>query len=314
MPLPQEFHDLAAKVRNWGRWGDDDRIGTINHITPDAIRRGRDSVVDGRAISLAVPLQLEGIQIGIIRGRVNPLRTMIAVNHAAMGDPEGFCTSDDVVFMGLQAATHWDGLGHVSYGGTLYNGFPASTIDEWGCHSLGISNIRSMTSRGVLLDVARAKGLDELPPAYAITADDLDAAAELGKVEVRQGDIILIRTGRMAHYHRGGGMAYCLGADGQGGNAGPSLQTVEWFHRKEVAAVANDTLTFEVFPSENPAAMLAVHLLHLVDMGLTQGQNFDLETLAEDCAVDGRYTFLLAANPEPFVGGVGSPVNPVAIK
>ena len=82
----------------------------------------------------------------------------------------------------------------------------------------------------------------------------------------------------------------------------------------DAPAVANDTLTFEVFPSENPAAMLAVHLLHLVDMGMTQGQNFDLETLAEDCAADGRYTFLLAANPEPFVGGVGSPVNPVAVK
>jgi kynurenine formamidase len=314
MPLPQEFHDLAAKVRNWGRWGDNDRIGTLNHITPDAIRRGRDAIEDGRAISLAVPLKHDGVQIGIIPGRVNPLRTMVAINSPSLGDPDGFCTSDDVVFMGLQAGTHWDGLGHVSYGGKLYNGFEASTIDEWGCHTLGIEHVKHLSTRGVLLDVARAKGLDMLEPAYAITSADLDAAADLGGVEVQQGDVVLIRTGRMRLYHEGGGMAYCVGVDGQGGNAGPSLDTVTWFHDKQVAAVANDTLTFEVFPSENPAAMLAIHLLHIVEMGLTQGQNFDLESLAADCAADGRYTFFLAANPEPFVGGCGSPVNPVAVK
>ncbi|HJL77481.1 MAG TPA: hypothetical protein QF417_09445, partial [Acidimicrobiales bacterium] len=88
--------------------------------------------------------------------------------------------------------------------------------------------------------------------------------------------------------------------------------TVPWFHERDVAAVANDTLTFEVYPSED--VNLAVHMLHVVDMGLTQGQNWDLEALSADCAGDGIYEFFLAATPEPFVGSVGSPVAPVAIK
>ena len=134
----------------------------------------------------------------------------------------------------------------------------------------------------------------------------------MGGVEVRAGDIVLVRSGRMRLYHEGGGMAYCLGPGQDGSNAGLSLSTVPWLHERDVAAVANDTLVLEVYPSED--VNLAVHMLHVVDMGLTQGQNWDLEALSADCAADGVYEFFLAATPEPFVGGVGSPVAPVAIK
>jgi hypothetical protein len=81
-----------------------------------------------------------------------------------------------------------------------------------------------------------------------------------------------------------------------------------------VAAVATDTLAFEVFPGERDDVLLPVHMLHLVDMGLTQGQNFVLDDLAADCADDGVYEFLLEASPQPFTYAVGSPVNPVAVK
>jgi kynurenine formamidase len=92
------------------------------------------------------------------------------------------------------------------------------------------------------------------------------------------------------------------------------MQSVSWFHERGVAAVATDNLSFEVFPGENDGVMLPVHMLHLVEMGLVQGQNFDLEALAVDCADDGRYAFLLSATPEPIVGATGAPVTPVAIK
>ncbi|MCH8190258.1 MAG: cyclase family protein [Chloroflexi bacterium] len=314
MALPKEFHDLAAKVRNWGRWGDDDEVGTVNFVTPQVLTRAAACVKVGKSFSLALPLHLDGPQIGVIPGRVNPLKTMVAINTAVMGDPDGFRTSDDVVTMGLQCATHWDGLGHVSYGGKIYNGFDAATIDEWGAHKCGIEKIKTFVSRGVLLDVARSKGVDLLESGYAITPTDLEDAAKMANLTVESGDIVLIRTGRMKYLHEGDKMAYLAGKGDPQGSPGPSLATVPWFHDHEVAAVATDTLTFEVFPSENPQAMLAIHLLHLVDMGMTQGQNWDLEVLAEDCAGDGVYQFFLDASPQPFVGGVGSPVNPVAIK
>ena len=314
MPFTDQFLNLSARVRNWGRWGDDDQLGTLNLITPEVVVAAADLVRYGRTIPLAVLLEEDGVQAGFVPGRDNPVRGMHAVNEGMDpdGDPDSFHTSDDHVTMGLQAGTHWDGLGHVSYSGRMYNGYEASTITDAGASRCGIEHLRSVCTRGVLLDVARAKGVDVLDCPHAITADDLDEAAAMGGVEVRSGDIVLVRTGRMSIYHRDGGLAYCLGPAGDGSNAGLSLSTVPWLHAHDVAAVANDTLAFEVYPSE--ADMLAVHLLHLVDMGLTQGQNWDLEALSADCAADGVYEFFLAATPEPFVGAVGSPVAPVAIK
>ncbi len=315
MPLTEGFLDLQGRVRNWGRWGDDDELGTLNLITPEVLLAARDCIRTGRSFALAVPLEHDGIQVGFIPGRDNPTRTMLMVDQGMDpdGDPDLFHTSDDAVQFGLQAGTHWDGLCHVSYSGSVYNGFDASTITaEDGATRCGIEMVGSLCSRGVLLDVARAKGVDLLDCPYAIPAEDLAEAAAMGGVEVRAGDIVLVRTGRMRLYHESGGMAYCLGPGQDGSNAGLSLSTVPWFHERDVAAVANDTLTFEVYPSEE--VNLAVHMLHVVDMGLTQGQNWDLEALAEDCAADGVYEFFLAATPEPFVGCVGSPVAPVAIK
>ncbi len=265
----------------------------------------------GQRVSLAYPLRHDGIQAGAIPGRINPIHTMVSVNEPNLGDPDGFCSSDDTVEMALQAGTHWDGLGHVSYGGVLYNGIPATTVTEEGSAVLGIEQVESLTGRGVLLDVAGARGVPRLAGGEVIDAADLDHAAHHGGVEVRSGDIVLIRTGWMQLMHAGDRNTYGGFAEG---SPGPGLEAVEWFHRHDVAAVATDTYVFEVFPSENPEAMLAVHLLDIVDMGLTQGQNWDLEELAIVCAADGRYEFLLEASPQPVVGAVGSPVNPVALK
>ena len=230
------------------------------------------------------------------------------VDTPLTGDPSDFTTSDDKVAMGIQAGTHWDALAHVSYEGKLYNGVPSSVITAAGAARMGIDKIKTIVGRGVLLDVAKAKGVDRVDGGYALTGADLDAAAELGKVKVRSGDIVLIRTGHMQWFLEGDREKYGVPAPG------PSLQTVEWFHDHDIAAVATDNITFEVYPSEREDAMLPVHLLHLVDMGMTQGQNWNLEELAADCADDGRYSFFLDASPMPFTHAVGSPVNPIVVK
>lgn len=303
MPLPDDIAELAARVRNWGRWGPDDQIGTLNLIDAGARRRGAACVHDGRAFSLALPLSAEGPQLGFIEGRTNPVLSPFSF---PAGDDRMW--HDDAITMGSQACTHWDGLAHASSGGTLYNGYPASAITDDGATVLGIHNVRSLVSRGVLLDVARALGVDRLEGGHAIGAADLDAALDLAGTTLEPGDVVLLRTGHMKWFDEGDRMTYATSAPG------PGIDSVEWFHRHDVAAVAIDNLIFEVFPCERDDVMLPVHFLHLVDMGLTQGQNFVLEALADDCAADGRYTFLLAASPEPVVNGAGAPVNPVALK
>ena len=311
MPAPNdfdEFRDIAKRVNNWGRWGAEDEIGTLNLITPEVVRAAVATVRSGRRFSLALPLQQQGVQNGMIPGRVNPLHTMVAVNWEMFG-AGSIATSDDVVTMGLQAATHWDGLGHVSHGNRIYNNRPAAAITAHeGAQHSGVEKATPLISRGVLLDVARARGVARLEPLHVITVEDLEAAQELAGVEVRAGDVVLVRTGQIQLYLRGDRDEYGFPSPGL------SLHTPEWFHARDVVAVANDTLTFEIFPPEIDGLYLPVHALDLVEMGMMQGQNWNLEALAADCAEDGRYEFLLSAPPEPFTGGVGAPVVPIAVK
>jgi kynurenine formamidase len=312
VPVPSVYADMAARVRNWGRWGPDDEIGTLNLIDEAARRRGAVAVVSGRAFALGLPLsEAEGIQVGFIEGRINPRRTMVQVNHPVNADqPDWVCFSEDVLTLATQCATHWDALAHSSYGGVIYNGYPASSVSADGAARCGIHRLGAVVSRGVLLDVARALGRDVLEPGYPIMPADLDAACELAKVAVVRGDIVLVRTGQMVHLaaDRRDLVAYTWPSPGL------TIETAEWFHAHDVAAVATDTLVFEVFPSQHEEASLPVHLLHLVEMGLTQGQNWVLDPLAGDCAADGRYTFLLDATPLPLTQGLGTPLNPVALK
>jgi len=303
-----QFAELARRVNNWGRWGPDDERGTLNLLTSAHVRDAAALVRDGRQIHLALPLSEDGPQLGFVRGRTNPTRTMVAV-HEPLGDAvDGVRFNDDAVQMGLQAATHWDALAHVSYADRMYNGFPSTVVDEAGASRLGADRIGSVAGRGVLLDVARAAGVDRLEGGTALSAADLERAEDLAGVRVGEGDIVLIRTGQMQLLHAGDKLGYAIST------AGPSLQTVTWFHERGVAAVATDNLSFEVFPGEVEDLVLPVHMLHIVEMGLIQGQNFDLEMLAADCAEDGRYSFFLLGTPEPFVGACGAPVAPVVLK
>jgi kynurenine formamidase len=308
VPLPEDVRALAEMVNNWGRWGPDDERGTLNLITDEVVRRGAACVQTGKRFTLGIPLSIDGPQIGFVPGRINPIRTMISINEPFSADPGKICFSDDIVTMGIQAGTHWDALAHASYDGLIYNGFKADTVTPAGAARCGIDRVGSIVGRGVLLDVARAKGNDILPGGYPITGADLDDTARLAGVEIAPGDIVLVRTGQMRLWHARNRKAYLAPVSGL------SLRSVEWMHDHDVAAVATDTLACEAIPWERDDLPLPVHMLHLVQMGLTQGQGFDLELLAADCAEDGRYAFLLEATPEPFVGGLGGPVNPVAIK
>lgn len=307
MSLPAAFHDIATRVNNWGRWGADDEIGTLNLITDQVVREAAAAVRTGRRIPLAIALEQDGVQTGMIPGRVNPLHAMVQINQELFG-PGTVATSDDIVTMSLQTGTHWDALTHASHSGKLYNGRPAESVTaHGGAEFSGIGTVRHLVSRGVLLDVARARGVDRLDGGHAVTPEDLEAAQELAGTEVRAGDIVLVRTGQIRLYLSGDRNGYTYPSPGL------SVRTPEWFHARDVAAVANDTVTFEIFPPESEDLWLPVHALHLVEMGMPQGQNWNLEELSTACAEADQYSFLLSATPEPVKGGTGAPVAPVAL-
>lgn len=311
MALPAELKALAAEVSNWGRWGDDDERGTVNLIDAAAVARGVAAVRTGERFSLAIRMDADGPQMGNVPGRINPLHTMVAINMSYTGGDGDACFNDDTMTLGCQSGTHWDALAHVSYEGKLYNGFDAATVTaERGATRCGIHRVPHVVTRAVLLDVARATGHDPaLPPGYAITEADLEAAVEQAAVRPEPGDAVLVRTGHLSHLKARDREKYTLGD-----SPGLSTDTIRWMRRHDVSAVATDTFTLEVYPCEDPAVLFPVHMIQLRDMGLLQGQNFDLEALAAHCAADGVHEVLLVANPEPITGGTGAPVNPVAVK
>ena len=298
---------IAPEVSNWGRWGDDDERGTINLIDHAAVRRGAAAVVDGTSVPLSIPMDLDGPRLMGQSSRLPPLRTLTVHNFAWTADPATGELNDDTVVMGLQSCTHWDALSHVGYDGLLYNGFPNSAVTaEAGATRCGIDKVGAIVSRGILLDVARHVGVDCLDHGFVITPDHLDVC--LGGVETEAGDIVLIRTGSMGRFLAGDRKAH------ERGSPGIDPECARWFHARDIAAYAVDAQNPDPFPPQDDSVFLPFHLLALRDLGMLQGQNWNLDGLADACATDGRITFLLTATPEPFTGASGAPVAPVAVR
>ena len=307
---------LAERYRNWGRWGPEDELGTLNFVTPEAVREAAGLVQSGRVFSLAIDFNHLGPQRpGPTNRRFNPVHTMLRTGAdllaASGGEPPIMGGSDDMVTMPMQCATQWDSLAHIFYRGQMYNGRSAALVTAQGAAKNSIDRVRDrMVGRAVLLDVPRSKGVPWLEPGTAIYPEDLDACLRQQGVEVRRGDFLLVRTGHLALCRSRGDWGDYAGGDAPG----LSLLTIPWLYEREVAAVCADTWGVEVRPNEVPDVRQPWHTVVIPNMGLLVGEIFHLDELAEDCAADGVYEFFFSAPPLPVTGAVGSPVNPLAVK
>jgi kynurenine formamidase len=324
-----DFTRTAERIRNWGRWGADDELGTLNFITPAKLVESAGLVRQGKLFALGADFDAQGPQGTTASFRTNPIHLMTidggdAAAYADMvrgwghetaeriwkifdGGPMRF--NDDYVIMPLQAATQWDALSHVYYDEQLYNGYPAASVTSFGATRCSIDkvDVKGVTSRAVLLDVARHRGGEFADPATPILPAELEAIASKVGVDLGTGDILLVRTGWYGGFHqqpRNRAMAA----------AGLSWTCAEWMHGLEIAAVAADNVAVEHSRSEVDGAFLPMHMLCLRDMGMMFGEIWDLDALAADCAGDGIYEFQLIASPLRVTGAVGSPLNPIALK
>jgi kynurenine formamidase len=305
---------LAEKWRNWGRWGEDDELGTVNFITDEKRAAAAKLVKRGAVFSLAIAFDDKGPQ-GARPGRHNPIHHMTQDGgDVAAGRQDrlgGFGYTDDWIAMPTQCATQWDALAHIFFEGKMYNGRGPDQVSSRGARKNSIAVLADkVVTRGVLLDIPKLKGVDWLEPGTPIYPEDLDAAAEMAGVTVERGDIAIIRTGMIGMVRAQNDWGTYAG----GAAPGVSLKCVEWFGEKEIAGYATDTWGTEVIPNETEGVFQPVHCVAIVNMGLLVGEIFDLEALAADCAADGVYEFLFVAPPLPITGAVGSPINPQAIK
>jgi kynurenine formamidase len=307
--------EATDKLKNWGRWGKDDQIGTLNHVTPEDIVRAAGLIRAGKVFALGIPLDRRGPQTGLFGGRWNPIHTMLATGTDAVAGRQdvvpGLRYADDAINLPVQSATHWDALGHIFYGDKMYNGFDAREVDSSGLHKLGIEHTRDkMVGRGVLLDIARFRGVDWLKDGEAIANDELDKCAKDENVEIRRGDFVILRTGQMER---------CLAEKKWGGYAGGDAPGVRfencyWCQEKQIAAICSDTWGVEVRPNESNEVNQPWHWVVIPAMGLTMGEMFYVKDLAADCDADGVYEFFFCGAPLIITGGTGSPLNPQAIK
>ena len=315
----QDLSDAAEKYKNWGKWGPNDEIGTLNFTSAEDIVAATRLVKKGKVISLALNFDHTGPQGAKSKypsmGRTNPIHTMLRTGtdaYSGVLDKRGIRAADDMVVMPLQCGTQWDGLGHVFYENSMWNGYDCREVTSAGAQKCGIEKTKDkMVGRGVLLDVPRALGMDILPDGFAIKISHLDETAKKQKVEVKKGDFVVVRTGQMEAKLAAGNWDGYPGGDAPGF----SFETLEWIQRTQLAALAADTWGCEVRPNESEAGINQPwHWITIPIMGMTMGEIFYVKDLAEDCAADKVYEFLFVAPALPITGAVGSPTNPLAIK
>jgi kynurenine formamidase len=232
-------------------------------------------------------------------------RMTLARRHGDSVRPDGGSAASEVLITGGHVGTHIDALAHVSHDGRLHGGVDAAEAQRGGRFGeLGAERIPPLLTRGVLLDVAGAHGVDVLEPGYGITEADLASAAERAGVTPARGDVALVRTGWARHFSDA---PRYLGHDS--GVPGVTEPAARWLADRGVLATGADTTAYEPIPAGEGHRVLPVHRLLLVERGIYIVEHLDLE----DAARRGLTEFLFVLLPLRIVGGTGSPVRPVAV-
>ncbi len=303
----QQFDALFQSVCNWGVWGAQDERGTLNYITPECVRNAVSLVRAGRTVSMAVP-------VNKVAGPDNPhpvahYMTQAFDGASALGEP-GFALDYFAGEIHGDCHTHIDALCHVSYKGRLYNDRPAAGVTARGPSFQDITTYaHGIVGRGVLLDIPRLRGVKWLKPGEAVTPDELKACEQAQGVRLRQGDILVFRTG-----HHGRRLAlgpWNNGYDGEG-KAGLHPTAISLLYDRQVAAFFPDG-DGETVPSGVDGVAYPIHALQIAAMGMICADSLNLEDVSAVCAEERRWEFLVVAAPLRLPGGTGSFFNPIAI-
>lgn len=298
--------DTERAATNWGRWGADDERGALNLLSPEVVKAAAASIRTGRVYPLGIPIQAEGVPLLDYRGK--PMRLTLQDStdegiYEAYGCKPGTGAHEDVMVFASHTTSHMDALIHVYEDGQHYNGVPAGAMRALsGATRLGIEKVGGFAARAVLLDLPRYFG-DEtwVRPGRNITGEDLAGAAAAQGVEVRAGDVVLVRTGYLD-------MWFQRQPDVGFEQPGIGLDAARWLASRDVVAVGCDNAAVEVIPFDTND-FLAVHKVLLVRSGIYMLEFLDLSAPARDEAWEG----LLAVAPLKVTGATGSPINPIFV-
>jgi kynurenine formamidase len=298
-PTVEEYQAYKKRLSNWGRWGDEDQLGTLNHITSEVRLSAAALVGDGTTVSLANPIATAGVLPG--PRNPSPADHRMNVSGGGSGDYIG------VSYHGF-ANSHIDALCHIfAEGGRLYNDRPAADVGEDGAKSNAIDAWRDgIVTRGVLYDVPRYRGEPHVTLERPVHGWEMDDVASAQGIEPRPGDAVLVRAGAEAFWS--------ANPDFEPPWRAPGLHAsvLEFLYERDVALLGWDLMEA---PGQEAygAPSLPIHSLAIPYMGLPLLDNLNLERIADACARAGRWEFMLVIAPLVVIGGTGSPVNPIAI-
>lgn len=286
-------------------WGPDDQRGAANRMTPAKVLEAAALITEGKVYQLGrvyeqgMPLfgnrQYKLVMPG--RPTLGPLGTNQIV------------ANDELVTAELgQVGTQFDGLGHigtrVGADDVFYNGFKLADIGTaYGLTKLGVENAGAFFTRAVLLDVAAYKGVGRLDPTYIITVEDIEGTLQRQGVEIREGDVVLFRTGHGQLWMEDN-EAYSVS------NPGPGVTAIKWLVDLEIVMTGADTPSVEAVPGEDPDRPFEAHQWLMNRNGIYNLENLDLEALAADQV----YEFAFVFAPLRLKGATGSPGNPIAVR
>lgn len=304
-----EFDAMFEQVKNWGRWGEDDELGTLNYVTPAKIREAAGLIRKGRSVSLALPINKTAGP-----DNPNPAVHLMSLMHDLPVSESGLSFGMCYLAMASHgdAHTHVDALNHVGYRGKLYNGKPVSLLTSRGSDWGSISAYHAgVVGRGVLLDAARHRKIDWLEPGEAVTRAELEEIEKAEGVRLGEGDILVFRTGHHARRLNLGPWNNDYPPAGEG-KSGLHVDAIPWMHQRRIAAFLPDG-DGETVPSRVEGVPYPIHALQLTAMGMLVSDSLQLEDLAKACEDEQRWEFMVVGLPLRLPGATGSPWNPIAI-
>jgi kynurenine formamidase len=291
---------LLDDVSNWGRWGEDDRAGTLNLIGAPQRAAALSMATGGQLVSLARP-------VGPRRASDYGSEFVHFMTSSGLELPaEGAATVGDWMAMGLHGRvnTHLDAHSHIFWNGRTYNDLPAADVSaSRGARKGGLEPwFDGAITRGVLIDIPRARGA-AVAPGEAVTAAELSACLTAQGVRLEPGDALAVRTGYDQAYASGAATAGAPGLD---------ISCVRWLRAKDVAVLLSDA-THDVAPPQYESCEYPIHTACIVAMGMWLVDNADLARLSEVCEQRGQYAFCLVLVPTKLKHATGAPVNPIAV-
>ena len=304
IPTEDEVLGYMASLSNWGRWGPDDQLGTLNLITPEKRAQAGRLVQEGVSVTCA---RLIVPEIAADVTSIPPLHYMINTGESAPSSGAG--GSSDFIGMSYHglSITHIDSPPHQFWNGKMYNGKPASAVTAQQRATVGGIDIaqNGVVTRGVLLDIAQLRGKEWLEAGEAVFPEDLEAAEEAQGVRLEEGDALLLRLGWYKRRQE-------IGPPTPPERPGLHAATLPWLHERGISIVAADA-SQDVNPSGYSEMRSPIHSVGIVGMGLWLIDAGNCEELVRVCRELNRWEFMFIVAPLRFQNATGSPVNPLAV-